>query len=137
MKVQHVSIEYVHQVWPLVEPLIKSGVERRERPGDYSLEEMRTLVAMGHWMMVVAAEDDDKIVGVALVNFINRHSSRVAFVTFASGRGIANTSTFGMFANVLKAFGATTLEAAVVGSRERLWRRVGLVEKYRIVETKL
>ena len=137
MKVQHVAIEFVHQVWPLVEPLIKQGVERRDRPGDYSLEEMRTLVAMGHWMMVVASEDDGKIVGVALINFINRPSSRVAFVTFASGKGIANQSTFGMFANVLKAFGATTIEAAVVGSRERLWRRLGLFEKYRIVETKL
>ena len=137
MKVQHVAIEYVHQVWPLVEPLIQQGIERRERPGDYSLEEMRTMVAMGHWMMIVSSEDDDRITGVALVNYINRPSSRVAFITFVSGKGLANNKMYGMLANVLKMFGATTMEAAVVGSRERLWRRLGLVEKYRIVETKL
>lgn len=137
MKVQHVAIEYVHQVWPLVEPLIKQGIERRDRPGDYSLEEMRTMVAMGHWMMIVSSEDDDRITGVALVNYINRPSSRVAFITFVSGKGLANNKMYGMLANVLKMFGATTMEAAVVGSRERLWRRLGLVEKYRIVETKL
>ena len=137
MKVQHVAIEYVHQVWPLVEPLIKQGIGRRESPGDYSLEEMRTLVAMGHWMMIVASEDDGKVTGVALVNYINRPSSRVAFITFVSGKGLANNKMYGMLANVLKMFGATTMEAAVVGSRERLWRRLGLVEKYRIVETKL
>lgn len=137
MKVQHVAIEYVHQVWPLVEPLIKQGIERRDRPGDYSFEEMKTLVAMGHWMMVVSLQDDGLINGVALVNYVNRPTSRVAFITFISGKGIATKEMFGLLANVLKAFGATTIEAAVVGSRERLWRRLGLVEKYRIVETKL
>lgn len=137
MKVQHVAVEFAHQVWPLVEPLIKQGIERRERPGDYSLEEMRVLVVMGHWMMVVASEDDGRIVGVALINFINRPSARVAFITFVSGKGLANQKAYKMLADVLKMFGATTMEAAVVGSRERLWRRLGLVEKYRIVETKL
>lgn len=137
MRVQHVALEHTQQVWRMVEPMLQNAMARIESHSDYSLQDMKTLVVMGTWMMVVVIEDPDVIVGVVLVNYINRPNDRVAFVTFAAGKGIANKDAYSKFAAVLKVFGATTVEAAVTGSRCRLWRRVGFLDKYRIVEAKL
>ena len=137
MKVQHVPVEYVHQVWPNVEPLLQKAIDKRETSGDYSLEQMKTLVAMGTWMLVVAVEDDGSFSGAATVNYINRPSNRVAFITCIGGAGIANQAAFDQLVGILKAFGATTVEGAVNDAVARLWRRFGFSEKYRIVGLQL
>ena len=137
MKVQHVPIEYVHQVWPNVEPFLQKAIDKRETQGDYSLDQMRTLVMMGTWMLVVAVEDDGSLSGAATVNYINRPSNRVAFITCIGGAGIANKAAFEQFVNVLKAFGATAVEGTVNDAVARLWKRFGFSEKYRIVGLQL
>jgi hypothetical protein len=137
MKVQHVNIEYTHQVWPQIEPFLQKAVDKREGTGDYSMEQMKTMVAMGHWMLVVSIDEAGVITGAATVNYMNRPSSRVAFITCIGGAGIANQEAFEQLKAVLKSFGATAIEGAVNDAVARLWRRFGFNEKYRIVEAKL
>jgi hypothetical protein len=137
MKIQHVNIEYVHQVWSQVEPFLQKAIDKREGTGDYSMEQMKTMVVMGHWMLVVSTDEAGAITGAATVNYINRPNSRVAFVTCIGGAGIANQKAFEQLKVVLKSFGATAIEGAVNDAVARLWQRFGFSDKYRIVESKL
>ena len=56
MQVQRVDIAHVNQVWNLVEPFIANAMEHS--CGDYTVEQIKTLVVMGHWTLLVAVDDD-------------------------------------------------------------------------------
>lgn len=133
MKVQHVAIEFVNQVWPKVSGFINSAVEQQAGESDYTLEQVQTLVATGQWMLLVAVSDDGEIKGAATVSFTNRPKHRIAFITYIGGRLITNPGTFQQLCAVLKQFGATAIEGAVNDAVGRLWQRYGFTEKYRIV----
>lgn len=133
MKIQHVPDNWVVATWPRVEGFIAKALEFGD---DYTLEEVKTLVATGQWMLLVALEGET-IVGAATVWFFNRPGARVAMVTTIGGRLISSLDTFEQLKQLMKAFGATALEGAARESIARLWSRYGFAEKYRIVGVKL
>lgn len=133
MKVQHVAIEFVNQVWPNVEKFIKDAVDQQEHEPDYTVEQVQALVATGQWLLLVAVAETGDIRGAATVSFTNRPKHRIAFITYIGGRLITNPGTFKQLCDVLKQFGATAIEGAVNEAVGRLWKRYGFVEKYRIV----
>jgi len=55
MQVQRVDISHVNQVWPVVEPFIASALDHAKN--DYTVEQAKTLVAMGSWTLLVAVDD--------------------------------------------------------------------------------
>lgn len=134
MNIQPVAVEYVNQVWDAaaqhLEPAIQYG------QGDYSLEHMRVFATTGQWLLVVAV-NEQSIQGAALINFFNRPTERVAFVSVMGGKLITSKETFKQFKAILAAHGATYIEGASRESAARLWQRYGLQEKYRIVGAKL
>jgi hypothetical protein len=134
VKIQHVTLEWVNRIWADVEPFIESAL--KHACGEYTVGNVQTLVTSGQWMLIVAVEDE-KIVGAATVNFFNRPSDRVAFVTAIGGRLISSPDTFAQLKAIVASFGATTLEGAARESIARLWSRYGFEEKYRIVAVKL
>lgn len=134
MNVHAVDIGHVHRLWPVVESYIASALEHAK--GDYTVEQVKTLVATGQWMLVIAA-DDEGIHGAATVHMFNRPDDRVAFVTAIGGRLIGDADTFGKMKQVLAGFGATCVEGAARESIARLWRRIGFEEKYRIVGVRI
>jgi hypothetical protein len=134
MQVQRVDISHVNQVWPRVEQFIASAIEHSK--GDYTLDQVKTLVAMGHWTLLVAA-DDAGVYGAATVSFSNRPNDRVAFITAIGGKLISSPETFEQLKAVLSAIGATYIEGAARESIARLWSRYGFEEKYRIVGVKI
>lgn len=134
MKIQHVDVSYVHQLWPQVEGFINAALEYQT---DFTLEQAKVYVADGSWMLVVAVNDAGEIQGAATVKFHNRPNDRVAFVVTTGGKMIANQEAYDQFAALLKAFGATCIECAARESAARLWERFGLREKYRIAGAKL
>lgn len=130
MKVQHVTGDWVAATWPSV-------VSMLARAAEYSLGELevghiQTMVLTGQWTLIVAHEDGI-IRGAATVDFLNRPTQRVAFVTALGGRGVLTRDAFKQFSELLKTFGATHIEGATRESVARLWTRLGPVEKYRIV----
>jgi hypothetical protein len=136
MKVQHVPIQYVNQTWPQVEDFIRAAVDQQENDKDYTLAQVQVYISSGQWMLLVATKDD-KIIGAATVNLFNRPNHRVAFITYIGGRLIVGEESFKQMCEVLKNFGATSIEGAVNDAVARLWQRFGFVEKYKIVEVAL
>lgn len=134
MNVHAVDIGHVHRLWPLVESYIAAALEHAK--GDYTVEQAKTLVVTGQWMLVVAT-DEQGVQGAATVNMFNRPDDRVAFVTAIGGKLIGNAETFEQFKRLLANFGATYVEGAARESIARLWRRIGFEEKYRIVGVKI
>ena len=134
MNIQRVDIGHIHHVWPLVEGFISSALEHSR--GDYTLEQVKTLVAMGNWTLLVAV-DDNGVQGAATVDFFNRPSDRVAFLTTIGGKLISSPETFEQLKTLLKAVGATCIEGAVRDAMARLCLRYGFEEKYRIVGAKI
>lgn len=136
MMVQHVPIQYVNQTWPDVVGFIKSAIEQQTGDKDYTLEQVQVYVSSGQWVLLVATENE-KIVGAATVNLFNRPNNRVAFITYIGGHLIVGKESFKQMCQVLKSFGATSIEGAVNDAVARLWQRFGFVEKYKIVEVAL
>jgi len=134
MQVQRVDISHVNQVWPMVEQFIADALEHS--CGDYTVEQAKTLVVMGHWTLLVAV-DESGVHGAATVSFSNRPNDRVAFITTIGGKLISNADTFAQLKQVLASLGATYIEGAARESIARLWSRYGFEEKYRIVGVKI
>ena len=134
MKIHHVDINYVNQIWPQVEKFIAAALEHQD---DYNLEHVKVFVADGTWTLVVALDEEGVMHGAATVQFYNRPNDRVAFVITTGGRMIVNQETYDQFAALLKAFGATYVECAARESTIRLYERVGFKEKYRVAGAKL
>jgi hypothetical protein len=134
MKIQHVNLEYVNQVWPKVEDYIKWALDYQT---DYTIEHVKTFVTTGAWVLLVAVDDAGEVKGASAIQFFNRPNDRVAFVVSMGGKLITNKETFQQFSDLLKAFGATAIEGAARESIARLWKRYGFEEKYRIVGAKL
>lgn len=134
MQIQRIDISHVNQVWPMAEEFIASALEHSKN--DYTLDQVKTLVAMGNWTLLVAV-DDNGVQGAATVSFSNRPNDRVAFITAIGGKLISSPETVAQLKSVLGSIGATYIEGAARESIARLWSRYGFEEKYRIVGVKI
>jgi hypothetical protein len=134
MKIQHVDVNYVNQLWPQVEKFIEAALAYQD---DYNIEHVKVYVTNGTWTLVVAIDEADVIHGAATIQFYNRPKDRVAFVVTMGGKLITSHETYAQFSQLLKAFGATYIEGAGRESIARLWQRFGFAEKYRVVGAKL
>jgi hypothetical protein len=134
MKIQHVDVSYVNQLWPQVEKFIEAALAYQD---DYNIEHVKVFVSNSTWTLVVAIDENSVIHGAATVQFYNRPNDRVAFVITTGGRMIVNQETYDQFSALLQAFGATYIECASRESAAKLFERVGMKEKYRVVGAKL
>lgn len=135
LKVQPVPTAHFHQTWPLVETYLAEALKWSE--DDYTVEQAKALLADGKWLLLVAADEENKIRGAAAVNFFNMPNDRVAFVIAMGGHLITSEDTYSQMCAILKSFGATKLQGASRESAARLWSKFGLKERYRIVEAKI
>jgi hypothetical protein len=133
MNIQHVPVDFVNQVWSQVEAYINSAIEQQKGECDYTLDQVRTLVVTGQWLLIVASNEDNEIKGAATISFTNRPNHRVAFITYIGGRLVTNPGTFQQMCVILKRYGATCIEGAVNETIARLWRRYGFKDKYSVV----
>jgi hypothetical protein len=134
MKIQHVDVNYVHQIWSQVEKFISAALAYQD---DYTIEHAKLYITDGSWLLIVAIDDEGVIHGAATIKFYNRPKDRVAFVITMGGKLITGHETYAQFTELLKSFGATYIEGASRESAIRLWQRFGLEEKYRIAGAKL
>lgn len=135
LTVKHVSVAHIHPTWALVEDLfIKAG---EYSTGDYTLDQIKALLADGSWTLLVAADEQNAIHGIAAINFYNMPNYRVGFITVTAGKGIVNQDVYGQICNFIKANGATRVQCAARESAARLYKQVGMEERHIIMETKL
>jgi hypothetical protein len=135
LTVKSVPVSFFHQTWPLVEHFLTDALKWGE--DDYTVEQAKTYLAKGDWLLLVAVDEENGIHGAAAVNFINMPNDRVAFITAIGGKLISNKDTYGQFTALLKGYGATKIQGAARESIARLWTRYGFKERYRIVEAKI
>jgi hypothetical protein len=133
--VQPVGTQYVHQTWPLVQDLFASAL--KFGGDEYTLDQIKALLAQGSWVLLVAVDKENKVHGAASVEFINKPNDRVGLITAMAGKDIVNENVFGQVCALLKANGATKVQCAARESAARLYKQVGLEERYTIMETKL
>ena len=135
LKVQQVSLEYVNQTWDYVEPFIEAALEFSA--GDYNAEEIRVMLALGSWHLIVATDEENTIHGALVVTYFNRPTDRVGFVVAIGGKLVSNRATWAQFEDILRLNGATYLEGAGRESIVKLWSRYGMKPKYTIIGKKL
>lgn len=135
LTIQYVPVEHAAQTWPLIKLHIESALEYGH--GDYTIDQIKLLVCMGQWLILVAIDDESKIHGAATVSFINYPNSRVAFITSIGGRLISNQDTFKQMSDILKQRGATKIQGLARPAIARLWKRYGFNEIATTVEVKI
>jgi hypothetical protein len=133
--VKSVPITFFHQTWPLVEHFFVDALKWGE--DDYTVEQAKTYLARGDWLLLVAVDEENSIHGAAAVNFNNMPNDRVAFITAIGGKLISSKDTYEQLTVLLKSYGATKIQGAARESIARLWTRYGFKERYRIVEAKI
>jgi hypothetical protein len=133
--VQPVGTQYVHQTWPLVQDLFASAL--KFGGDEYTLDQIKALLAQGSWVLLVAVDKENTVHGAASVEFINKPNDRVGLITAMAGKDIVNEDVFGQVCALLKANGATKVQCAARESAARLYKQVGLEERYTILEAKL
>lgn len=141
LTVQHVEMNNVQQVWPLVEPFLKDaldkGVEYPDWAACYNIHHVQQYLTSGQWLLLVAADEERKIHGAAAVSFINYPLHRVAFITCIGGKLISSQDTFAQLKNILKARGATKIQGSGREAIVRLWKRYNFEPRNTLVEVLL
>ena len=134
MELKVVPAERVPQIWSEVEGFLVDALQYSK--GDYRVDHVQTYLSAGTWMLVIVTEGEF-IHGAIAVQFFNRPTQRVAFVVAVGGYMISKQSEVDALKHICKAHGATVMEGAARESAARLWSRVGLTEKYKIMEVLL
>lgn len=134
MKLQPVDVNFVAQSWPLVEQYLTRGLAYSG--DDFTLEQVKMYVHTGQWLLIGVVEDN-QVKGALTINFINQPNARSAFVTLIGGKLIANPDTYEQLKNICKSKGATKIQGAGRPAIVRLWRKLGFVERYAIVENRI
>lgn len=135
LTVQPVNVAYIHQTWPLVEELFSKA--NKYDTGDYTLDQIKGLLASGSWVLLVATDKENVIHGAASISFYNMPNYRVGFITAMAGKAIVNEDVYGQVCSFIKANGATRVQCAARESAARLYKQVGMEERHIIMETKL
>jgi len=135
LKVQQVPTEYINQIWPKVEGYISDAMQYSS--GDYTASDIKVMVTLGSWGLIVATDDANEIHGALVISYFNRPSERVGFVIAIGGKLVSNRTTWSQFEDILRSNGATYLEGAGRESIVRLWARYGMTQKYAIMGKKL
>jgi hypothetical protein len=135
LTIQPVSTQYFHQTWPLVEELfIKAN---KYDAGDYTIEQIKSFLASGSWLLLVATDEENVIHGVASISFYNMPNYRVGFITAMAGKAIVNEGVYKQVCAIVKANGANRVQCAARESAARLYKQVGMQERHIIMETVL
>ena len=135
LQVQPVSPQFVNQTWPLVEELFVKA--NKHDAGDYTIDQIKALLANGSWLLLVAVDEENTIHGAASLNFYNMPNYRVGFITAMAGKAIVNKEVYEQVCAIAKANGATRVQCAARESAAKLYKQVGMQERHIIMETVL
>ena len=141
MKIQHVELTHVNQVWPLVQEYLESALTKdNDAPAwsdCYNIHHVQAFVTSGLWLLLVASDDEGQIRGAATVSFANYPMNRIAFITLIGGKLISNSDTFEQLRMILKQRGATKVQGYGRESIVRLWKRFGFEPRSTLVEVQI
>jgi hypothetical protein len=141
LTVQFVDVNYVSQLWPMVEKyLVDALVEGGEKENIeicYNIHHVQSFLTSGNWLLLVAVDEKNEIHGAATVSFINYPLHRVAFITLTGGNLVLNRETFKQLKEILRQRGATKVQAYGRDSMVRLLQRTGFKPQTTLLELTL
>ena len=123
LKVQHVDPNYIHQVWPFVEPLLKPVFEKSNTSKYYSIDNLKEYLIRGEQTLLVGSNSDNTILGCVTIQWLNYPYARVAYVSAFGGNFDNSIEHHKGFIDWLKTMGATRIECSVRPSVARLLQR--------------
>jgi hypothetical protein len=136
-----VDVNHTHQVWPMVQGYVQEALDKGgdfpEWADGYNIHHVQNFVTSGQWLLFVAADEEKVIHGAMTVSFISYPLHRVAFVTTAGGKLIANPELLEQLKALVKPHGATKIQAFCRESMARLLSRVGFEPRNILVEVLL
>ena len=134
-----VDVNHIQQVWPMVEGYIQEAIDKGgefpEWANGYNLSHVQGFVSNGQWLLLVAVDEERVIHGAMTISFLNYPLHRVAFVTTTGGKFIANPDLLEQLKALVKAHGATKIQAFCRESMVRLLSRAGFEPRNTLVET--
>lgn len=134
-QVRLLTPQEVRLQWSTLEPLFSKALEM-SKCNDYNIDDVYQYLTLNQWRCY-AAEEERKIKGAAVVSMMRYPHDTVAYVCAIGGRMLANKQISSEFFDLLKQHGANRVQGAARPAIVRLWRRIGLEEKYSIVEAQL
>lgn len=138
LTVRSVDTNHVHQVWPMVQGYVQEALDKGgdfpEWSNGYNAHHVQQYVTSGQWLLVVAADGDNVVHGAMTISFITYPLHRVAFVTTAGGKFIANPELLEQLKALVKLHGATKIQAFCRESMVRLLARAGFEPRNTLVE---
>jgi hypothetical protein len=134
-----VEQQHVHQFWSHVEKYLEvsqnEGMPYPESAKSYNIDHIRMYLASGQWMLLIAADEENKIHGAMTISFIDYPLHRIAFVTATGGKFITNEETLKQLKETVKFYGATKLQAYCRDSMVRYLKRLDFEPRNTLVET--
>lgn len=138
IKVQHVALEYIQQVWPLVEPWFIPVFEKSDASRYYDLEHLKYILIRGEQVLLVGTDEENTIQGVAAIQWLNFPKARVAYITAIGGRLITSKENHEELVGWVRAHGGTRIEGSARESIARLWKqKIGYTPRQITVELEL
>ena len=134
-QVRLITPQEVRLQWSTLEPLFAKALDL-SKCNDYTIDDVYQYLTLNQWRCYIA-EEDRQIKGAAVVSMMRYPHDTVAYVCAIGGRMLANKETSSEFFNMLKEHGANRVQGAARPAIARLWRRIGMEEKYSIVELSL
>ena len=134
--VQIVAPEYIHTIWDVVEPMLKTAFINFPN-ADYDVEHIKVLIIEQLQYLFVVVEDE-KIIGAFTVEVINYPNHRVAHTTCMGGKGIFDKDTVKQYEDWAKLQGVTKIRAYAQDAQARLFKlKMGLEPVTHVVEKTL
>lgn len=122
-----VPTDKVGIVWPVVKEFVQKSIT--ESNGLFDIDTVLSLLLNDSWKLLIVIDGNNVVHGVLTIQIINE----VALVTNIAGKGIGNKPMFEKLKNVLKNMGVKEIQGSVRPSIERLWKRLGFTDKYKVV----
>jgi hypothetical protein len=138
LTVRPVDVNHIQQVWPMVRGYVQDALNEREDFPDwadgYNISHVQMFLTSGQWLLLVAVDEEQIIHGAMTISFVNYPLHRVAFVTTTGGKFIANPELLEQLKMLVKAHGATKIQAFCRESMVRLLSRAGFEPRNTLVE---
>jgi hypothetical protein len=128
----HIAPNQLDYVWPKVADVLARAVGTNK--GEESLGQVRLKLRQGLYDLLVYA-DEDEVLSVGVVDFINYPNVRVANLAYVSGS--TSRDMLDAFKGWARVQGASQIQAFCGDSQSRLFQRYGFGHAYNVLRASL
>ena len=119
-KVQIVAPNNIYSIWGDVENYLNASINTNT--GDCTLEQLQLLLVRGEQTLLVSVNEEGKVIGAMTVEFQNRPSNRVMFITALGGHHVIDQESLEQVETWARMQGATKVSAWCQEAQARLYK---------------